>query len=139
METTPDTPATTAPKGNGRSVDKRPKTRLLTREQLDGRTKARKQFDAIASGIANDLGGTDNLSTVQKTLVEAYAGASLLVSNLNAQLLLGKDVNILELSAAISTMVRIASRVGINRLPKDVSSLGDMMRADIDSRTVDND
>jgi hypothetical protein len=46
--------------GNGRG-----KVRLLTREDLDGRTKARRQFDAIAEGIAADLGGSDQLSTVQ--------------------------------------------------------------------------
>ena len=33
------------------------KARILTRASIDGRTRARKQFDAIAEGIAQDLGG----------------------------------------------------------------------------------
>ena len=44
------------------SVPEKGKMRLLTREHLDGRTRARKQFDAIAAGIAKDLGGEDQLS-----------------------------------------------------------------------------
>ena len=51
------------PSGNGQG-----KTRLLTRNNLDKRTRARKQFDAIAEGIAEDLGGEDRLSTVQRHL-----------------------------------------------------------------------
>src|SRR5262245_37768315 len=46
--------AATLATGNGHG-----KIRLLVREQVDGRTKARKQFDAIAEGIARDLGGED--------------------------------------------------------------------------------
>jgi hypothetical protein len=63
--------------GNGQG-----KTRLLTRDNLDKRTKASKQFDAIAEGIAQDLGGEDRLSTVQRHLVEAFAGAAVHVHDL---------------------------------------------------------
>jgi hypothetical protein len=106
-----------------------PKARLLTRENLDGRTKARKQFDAIASGIASDLGGEDRLSTVQKHLVEAFAGAAIHVNDLNARLLLGEAVDIVEHSQAISTLVRIASRIGISRMATDVTpTLSDILR-----------
>ena len=52
------------PTGNGRG-----KVRLLTRQSLDGRTKARKRFDAVVEGIASDLGGEAHLTTVQRHLV----------------------------------------------------------------------
>jgi hypothetical protein len=97
------------------------KTRLLTRAQLDKRTSAAQQFDAIARAIATDLGGEDHLSTVQKHLVEAFAGCAVHVGHINALLMLGKEINILEHSNAISTMVRVASRIGVNRIAKDVS------------------
>jgi hypothetical protein len=99
------------------------KTRLISRSQLDHRTKAAQEFDQIASAIASDLGGEDRLSTVQKHLVEAFAGAAIHVNDLNARLLLGQEVDILEHSQAISTMVRIASRIGVHRLAKDISPL----------------
>jgi hypothetical protein len=100
---------------------RRGKQRLLTRKNLDGRTKAAHRFDAIASGIAQDLGGEDRLSTVQKHLVEAFAGCAIHVNDLNARLLLGQQVDIVEHSQAISTMVRIASRIGISRVATDVT------------------
>jgi hypothetical protein len=100
--------------GNGQG-----KVRLLTREALDGRTVARRRFDAIAEGIAEDLGGEDRLSTVQRTLIEAFAGAAVHVHDLNARLLLGQEVDITAHASAISTMVRIASRIGTRRVARD--------------------
>jgi hypothetical protein len=97
------------------------KTRLLTRAQLDKRTSAAQQFDAIARAIAQDLGGEGNLSTVQKHLVEAFAGCAVHVGHINALLALGKEIDIVEHSQAISTMVRVASRIGINRVAKNVT------------------
>jgi hypothetical protein len=103
--------------GNGRG-----KVRLLTRQSLDGRTKARKQFDAIAEGIAADLGGEDRLSTVQHHLVEAFAGCAIVLQAINARILLGEPVDISDQSSAASTLVRIASRIGIDRVPRLVQS-----------------
>lgn len=96
--------------------DKQP----LSRDELDGRTKAAQRFDAIAEGIAADLGGEASLSTVQKHLVEAFAGAALRVQDLNTHLLLGQDVDVLEHCQVVSSLVRIASRIGVRRLAKDV-------------------
>ena len=97
---------TTSTNGKVRKVGK---VRMLTREHLDGRSKARKQFDAIASGVANDISGGDQhkLSTVQKHLIESFAGAAIHVNALNAKLLLGLDVDATEHSQVISTLVRV--------------------------------
>jgi hypothetical protein len=97
------------------------KVRLLTRDALDGRTKARRQFDAIAEGIAADLGGEDQLSTVQRHLVEAFAGAAIHVNDINARLLMGEQIDIIAHSTAISVMVRVASRIGVGRVPRTVT------------------
>jgi hypothetical protein len=97
------------------------KLRVLTREALDGRTRARRQFDEIAEAIAADLGGTDNMSTIERELVEAFAGAALNVRAVNARVLLGENVDLTEQSVAISTMVRVASRLGTRRRPRDVT------------------
>ena len=97
-----------------------PKGKFLTRHQIDGRTNAVREFDAIASGIAADLGGTEQLSTVQKHLVEAFAGVAIQVQHLNVCLLLGENVDVLAHSNAISTMVRVASRIGVQRIPRDI-------------------
>jgi hypothetical protein len=96
------------------------KFRLITRKNIDGRTKARRQFDAIASSIAADLGGEDRLSTIEKHLVEAFSGVALAVNDINARLMLGEEFDIVDLSQAVSTMVRVASRIGIRRVVRDI-------------------
>ncbi|MEJ0076852.1 MAG: hypothetical protein WDO17_15650 [Alphaproteobacteria bacterium] len=78
-------------------------------------------FDAIVTGIESDLGGKDQLSTVEVALIEAFAGATVHVHDLNARLLLGQKIDLSEHSAAISSLVRIASRIGTRRRPKDVT------------------
>jgi hypothetical protein len=103
-------------RGNGKG-----KVRLLTRQALDGRTRARKQFDAIASGIAKDLGGEAQLSTIQKRLLEAFAGIAVQVHDLNARLLLGEKVDISQQCQAVTTLVRIAARLPIAWVPRDVT------------------
>jgi hypothetical protein len=109
----------------------RGRPRLITRESLDKRTRAAQQFDAIANAIARDLGGEANLSTVAKHLVEAFAGVAIAVGDLNARLVLGQAIDVTEQAQAISTMVRVASRIGINRVARDVTpTLGDLIRED---------
>jgi hypothetical protein len=112
--------AVTMPTGNGRG-----KVRLLTRQSLDGRTKARKRFDAVVEGIASDLGGEAHLTTVQRHLVEAFAGCAVVVHDINARLLLGQPIDIGEATQAVSSLVRLASRIGVGRHMRDVTDLTD--------------
>jgi hypothetical protein len=121
-EIPPDT--LTMASGNGQG-----KIRLLSRKALDGRRKEAKQFDAIASAIAKEL-GEDQLSTVQRHLIEAFAGCVITLQSINAQLLLGGEINVAEQSQAASTLVRLASRIGIERKPRDVTTFGGLVRAD---------
>ena len=114
--------ASSSARGRARLLNREQlKARILTRASIDGRTRARKQFDAIATGIAQDLGGETQLSTVQRHLVEAFAGVAIHVNDLNARLLLGEEVDIVDHSQAISTMVRVASRIGLGRIPLNVT------------------
>jgi hypothetical protein len=104
------------PAANGRG-----KLRLLTRSDLDGRTRARKHFDIIARGIAADLGGADNLSTVQKLLIEAVAGTALTLNDINARALAGQPIDLPAYAQCVSTLVRVASRLGTGRKARDVT------------------
>jgi hypothetical protein len=99
------------------------KLRLLARERLDGRTRVRRQFDAIASGIAKDLGGEAALSTVQKHLVEAFAGCAVTLNDINARAMLGQPIDIMAYSTAVSTLVRVAAKLGVTRQARDVTSI----------------
>jgi hypothetical protein len=82
------------------------------------------------AGIESDLGGAGHLSTVEVALVEAFAGATIHVHDLNARLLLGQKIDLSEHAAAISSLVRIASRIGTRRRPRDVTpSVSDYVKS----------
>jgi hypothetical protein len=96
-----------------------PKQRPITRANLDKRTLASRQFDAIVTAIRGDC-GTDNLSVVQMALVEAFAGISVQLDALNTDVLLGKPVD-QSAYCLITTMVRVGSRLGVRRKPKEIN------------------
>ena len=60
----------------------RPK--LLNIKGLDRRTAARKAFDALVAEIEHDL-GREQLSAIEKSLIQAYAGSAILLDDLNAR------------------------------------------------------
>jgi hypothetical protein len=120
----------------------RGKIRLLSRKALDGRTAAVKQFDSIALAIVQDLGGSDNLSTIERHLVEAFAGCALHVQELTAKQLLGEEVDLTKHAQAVTTMVRVATRLPIGRRAKTIgATLSEIIRErrddDDDPRTAD--
>lgn len=96
------------------------KLQLVTRAQLDQRTLASRDFDRLVSQVTADLG--HDLSIIETRLVEAFAGASALVDDLNVQILLGKTVDAGAYCQLASTMLRLGSRLGLKRHARDVSS-----------------
>jgi hypothetical protein len=101
------------------------KLRLVTRQSLDQRTLASKQFDAIVRQIRRDCGDTNcdasgisgdsDLSTVQIAMIEAFAGVSVLLDAMTVKVLLGEKIDALEFCTLSSTLVRIGSRLGLTR------------------------
>jgi hypothetical protein len=96
------------------------KVRLITRDALDRRTTASKMFDNVVLNIANDLGGEDRLSTIQKHLIESFASVALLAGDTTAHMLQGEEVDVLQFATVISTMVRTAQRLGVGRVAKNI-------------------
>jgi hypothetical protein len=102
---------------------------LLVRSRLDGRTNAAREFDRLVSDVQADLGGRDQLSAIEVALVEAFAGATVTLNNLNTRLLLGQPISLAEHAQAVSAMVRVASRLGISRRARDLGpTLSDFLR-----------
>jgi len=116
-----------------RGAKKGPKIRLITRASLDRRTRALRVFESIAGGITNDLGGRENLTTVLAELVEAFAGAAVNMRDLNSRLLVGEEIDLAEQAAAISSLVRLATRIGVDRVPHDVTPTLADIAAEIDA------
>ena len=69
----------------------RTRPQLLSRQELDRRLNAVRQFDQLVSEIRADLAG--ELSAIENRLVEAFAGSAITLDNLNARVLLGEQVS----------------------------------------------
>jgi hypothetical protein len=96
------------------------RAQLVTRSQLDGRTGAAKTFDRLAGEIASDLGGRDAISAIEAVLIEAFCGSAVVLDGLNAKLLLAQNIDVAEHAAVVSGLVKIASRLGLQRRPRDI-------------------
>jgi hypothetical protein len=98
------------------------KVRLVRRQDIDQRTLVARDFDAQVAAIKADLGGDTNLSAVERQLVENFAGISTLLNDMLVQILLGQPVDPFVLCTLNSASVRVASRLGVRRRAKDVTT-----------------
>jgi hypothetical protein len=88
---------------------------------LDNRTNAAKAFDRLYADISSDLGG--DLTAVERSLVEGFVGATVVLQSLNTRLALGQEIDLSEHAAVCSSMVRIAAKIGLSRRSRLVSGL----------------
>jgi hypothetical protein len=101
---------------------------------LDGRSSAARRFRDLVNAFVADQGGLDNCSEVKLGLLRRLAATTVCSELVEARLVNGAPINVSELCALASTSLRLSSRLGLERVPKDVSgpSLGDLLRADLD-------
>jgi hypothetical protein len=104
-----------------RKPPKLPKYILPNRDNLDGRTHAARAFDKLYAAISSDLGG--DLTAVERSLVEGFCGATVVLQSLNTKLALGEAVDLTEHASVCSSMVRIAAKIGLSRRSRLVSGL----------------
>lgn len=98
------------------------KSQPLTRDNLDGRTYAAKEFDRIVAGLISDLGGQGAITTKESELIIAFAGAALTVQHVNTRLLSGQQLEPSEQASAVSSLVRVAARLPDGRRARDVTA-----------------
>jgi hypothetical protein len=101
---------------------------------LDGRSSAARRFRDLVSAYLADMGGLDQCSEIKLGLLRRLAAITVQAELLEAQMVNGKPVDVATLCTLSSTVMRLSSRLGLERVPRDVSgpSLGDMLRADLD-------
>jgi hypothetical protein len=101
---------------------------------LDGRSSAARRFRDLVSAFVADMGGLDQCSEIKLGLLRRLAATTVQAELLEAQMVNGKPVDVATLCTLSSTVMRLSSRLGLERVPRDVSgpSLGDMLRADLD-------
>jgi hypothetical protein len=98
---------------------------------LEQATGAARFFDKMVREIETDLGGRRQLSRIQGELIRAFAGAATTLQYLNVQVALSEtgEIDLNGYATIASTMLRIGTRLGLQRTPRDVTqSVDDIQR-----------
>jgi hypothetical protein len=130
-----DSPAIAAPLPSTRA-------RLTNHRDLlpgvDGRSPGARRFRDLVNAFIADQGGEENCSEVKLGLVRRLAAASVLVEMLEVRVVAGEPIDVSEFCNLASTTVRLAQRIGINRVAKNITpTLSDLLRQDLEPRAGD--
>jgi hypothetical protein len=98
-----------------------PKSRLLTLEGLDRRTAAYRETKQLIEDISGDLGGADHLSAAERQMVQHGAVLGAYASDLEAQYLKGRRIDLAALCTILNTQRRCFDAIGYQRRPRDVT------------------
>jgi RecA-family ATPase len=97
---------------------------------IDGRSAMARRFKDITTAVLIDQGGADQCSESRLQLVRRFAAAAVLAERLESRLANGEQIDVAEHAVLCSTLVRIAQRIGINRVPKNITpSLADYLQS----------
>jgi hypothetical protein len=94
---------------------------------IDGRSVMARRYRDITNAILGDQGGADRCSESRTQLIRRFAAAAVLAEQLEARLVNGEKIDITEHSLLSSTLTRLASRIGINRIPRDIPTLSEYL------------
>jgi hypothetical protein len=97
------------------------KTRLLDLNDLDQRTNAAKLALRVKADIIADLGGEEQLSTLERLACEHAALASAVVADSYAKWMKGEQIALTELATVQNAFLRVAGSLGFSRRAKDIS------------------
>lgn len=103
---------------------------------IDGRSVIARRYRDITSAIMVDQGGAVQCSESRQQLIRRFAASAVLAEQLESRLANGEDIDVQQHALLCSSLVRLAQRIGIDRVPREVDglSLGDLMRLDIEER-----
>ncbi len=88
---------------------------------VDGRSVIARRYRDIATAILVDQGGADRCSESRTQLIRRFAAAAVLAEQMESKLANGEEIDIQEHATLSSTLVRLAAKIGIDRLPIDVT------------------
>ena len=88
---------------------------------VDGRSVIARRYRDIANAIFVDQSGANQCSEVRKQLIRRFAAAAVLTEQMESRLANGEQIDVQEHATLSSTLVRLAQRIGIDRIPRDVT------------------
>jgi hypothetical protein len=97
--------------------------------RVDQRSLPYQRYKAIVSQMAVEQGGIESLTAARTQLIKRFAAASILAEQLEVRIARGEPVSISEHSQLSSTLVRLAQRLGLDRISRDVTpTLAELLR-----------
>jgi hypothetical protein len=89
--------------------------RYILPNLVDARSQEARRYRDIAAAVIQDSGGLDRVAEARLQLIRRFAGIAVLAEKAESKLVNGEEINITDLSLLCSTLVRIATRIGIGR------------------------
>jgi hypothetical protein len=87
---------------------------------VDGRSPIVRRYRDVTTAVLADQGGIENCSESRLQLIRRFAGIAVLAEETEADLANGKPVDIGDYATLCSTLVRLASRIGLNRHAREL-------------------
>jgi hypothetical protein len=88
---------------------------------VDGRSHVARRYHDIVAALTSDQGGLDQMSEARHQLVRRFAAAACMAESMEADLANGNPIDVAQHSLLSSTLVRLAQRIGVNRLPRNIT------------------
>jgi hypothetical protein len=88
---------------------------------VDQRSAIARRYRDLIGAIVSDQGGVELLAEARVQLIRRFAAASVIAEQMEARLANGEEIDISEHALLCSTLVRVSSRIGINRRAKDLT------------------
>lgn len=129
--------ALSSPPNRGQAVSPNPRTRSRISNGkdllagIDQRTATYRRYRDLVEAILGDQGGEDQCSESRKQLVRRFAACSVLAEQAEARLVAGEQIDVQEHALLCSTLTRLVSRLGIDRIARDISpTLSDYFKSE---------
>jgi hypothetical protein len=85
---------------------------------IDGRSAVARRYQDLIASLTSDAGGEGQLSEARRQLIRRFAAHAVLAENIETRLAMGETIDLAEHCTISSTLVRLATRPGINRHAK---------------------
>jgi hypothetical protein len=100
----------------------RSKTRLLSLDDLDGRTNAARKASSLVAGLESDLGGTESITVGQRELIKRAALLGAITEDAECRWLRKEQVDLGIYLAAINVQRRVLTSLGLDRRAREIGS-----------------
>jgi hypothetical protein len=92
-----------------------------------GDTRWARRFRDIYLEVLADQGGEARCSETRKQLIRRLAAHAVIAEQIEIGLAAGEDIDIERHALQTSSLVRVAQRIGLGRMPKTVPSLAEYL------------